>query len=331
MSARQPLHECWSTGLSALIRCLNYVNTLTNSEGREYVAGIDVGSTSSRVSANLPKGWYGIGNQLDILIENKTSRNTTHDVVQYGDHPSRGYILEGRRPVYYPDDRSDPNRTAIPIKYFIYLLANQTDQMIEKFPFARDLMTVANQPGTTRLMEEGYVKLIKRLLDGLREQVCELPEEPLCSLDDYKFVVTTPGTWDLRAEEVLTRLWSRAMACTIDQAFDRIHYITEAEAVAHFIANDDRCCRYIQKHHGGTPRVVLILDFGGHALVSSRPKCSSTICNVPIMRILTIMFLWQSGCLFLVVRRPGGTLRIFRIGEVFGKSRFISPTWRTPT
>lgn len=156
----------------------------------------------------------------------------------------------------YLGQKSDAARESISLKYAFYVLVNTSDEIFDQYRMA------------TPLRRQNDQGLHNRLLGGLNKLFTTIYERVSEVCEEEKLHVTTiglsiPSQWTLDFVD----LYRRIVAQAFRHAPSAIHFVTETEALAHFL-----CVKKLDRlvalrntvHHG----VVLVLDFGGHNMVS---------------------------------------------------------------
>ncbi|KAI1859979.1 hypothetical protein JX265_009180 [Neoarthrinium moseri] len=220
----------------------------SNYELSDVTLGIDLGSTSTRAYLWCPE------TKRDWYIESN-GRSSTGRRYANGNFSSMGYPFDGGE--VYLGEKSDAARESISLKYAFYILVKASDDLFKQYQLAEPLRSHLNDNG-----------LRDRLLEGLRRLFAEVYNRVMEVCQEEKLRVTTiglsvPSQWTVDFMD----LYRDIIAQVFKHDRSAIFFVTETEALAHFL-----CVKKLDRlvTHQGTVHhdVVLVLDFGGHNMVS---------------------------------------------------------------
>ena len=250
-----------------------YVPYLTDSTcclsfGCLSIIAIDFGSVSARVQAMISGAVPG--GRVLIQIDNQDI-DVVGERFMSGDFTTHGYCLDGRHPVYV-GEVFDATRTQTQMKYYMYCLVETDDEMdtliFDEYPLTHDIVARKDNPNFLDRLRSGLEGLTARLKAAIDSQACQKYDA-----DIQTVVLTIPAQWTLEFEEVLADLWAPTFNWSRAEARSNIFFYTEGEAMANFIFRDQRMLFQLSKlcPAGVFPDAVIILDYGGHNLVSAGP------------------------------------------------------------
>ncbi|KAK6085036.1 hypothetical protein SCUP515_00854 [Seiridium cupressi] len=213
-------------------------------ELQDVTLGMDIGSTSTRAYLWCPKtkaGWY---------VESETRPKTGHRFSN-GDFSSLGYPFDGGE--VYLGERIDASRQSISLKYAFYILAHATDELFKQYRLVTPLRAHQNDQQFRDRLIEGIVQLFTAVSKRVA-QVCE--EE---NLRVTNIGLSIPSQWTLDFMDIYRRIVVQVFSHDPDAIF----FVTETEALAHFLCVK-KLDRLVERRNTVHHAVVLVLDFGGH-------------------------------------------------------------------
>ncbi|ORY68911.1 uncharacterized protein BCR38DRAFT_424659 [Pseudomassariella vexata] len=214
---------------------------------KEATLGIDFGSTSTRAylwCLALKKGFN---------VENRDKKNFTSRFDK-GDFSSTGYPFDEDGPIYM-GEKVNPRRESISLKYAFYPLVDGSDEFIEQYRLAEPLMRRRNDQKFLDRLKQGLMDLFSRLFRRVNE-VCGVMRLRVMSIG-----LSIPSQWELDFED----LYRGIVAEAFHHPSEDIFFITETEALAHFLCTDiDHRNHLVENRDHIHHDVVLVLDFGGH-------------------------------------------------------------------
>ncbi|KAK3399752.1 hypothetical protein B0T20DRAFT_495887 [Sordaria brevicollis] len=219
------------------------MESLSNALGEKVCIGIDFGSTGIR--------GYALSNgKIGKCFPNTNASLMGLDGMSF---PTHGYIYDDNGPIYLPHKLA-VNRDPEALKYGFYLLSG------DPYPLMKRLRNAFNNQLKVKL-ETG----ITQVLQNLRAEILQNDAFKAHGWRIGDLSVTVPNQWTLEFEEVYTKLLARAFNWGLDEAKNRIFYITETDALAHFLLTSEEYVLVAKLLRGqDQQRAVLVLDFGGH-------------------------------------------------------------------
>ncbi|KAK9780721.1 hypothetical protein SCAR479_01907 [Seiridium cardinale] len=218
-------------------------------ESHDVTLGMDIGSTSTRAYLWCPKtkvGWY---------VESETRPKTGHRFSN-GDFSSLGYPFDGGE--VYLGERSDASRQSISLKYAFYILAHAADELFKQYRLVTPLRAHQNDQQFRDRLVEG----IKQLFTAVRKRVAQVCEEE--NLRVTNIGLSIPSQWTLDFMDIYRSIVVQVFSHDPDAIF----FVTETEALAHFLCVK-KLDRLVERRNTVHHAVVLVLDFGGHNMVSN--------------------------------------------------------------
>ncbi|KAK1671757.1 hypothetical protein BDP55DRAFT_752377 [Colletotrichum godetiae] len=250
---------------------------------RKRIVALDWGSTSVRLVI-----CYLSNLRLKELYNPEAL--TTQDGSRYEKGAFNGYINTSGTGRVYTGDELSPSTTQVSAKFF---LGNGRGIDGEN-PLRAEAVRNINNPNFEDRGKEGVAAILTAVFQRL-ESECQKKSMPLKIVD---FGLSVPAHWTLEEHEKyaeLVREKSNLLSFWSFQ-FDRVHFHTEVEAIAHYVCQDsDVADRILGSDES---QYVLFLDFGGHSML--------------------INMLGKNGCIFFV-RRSNDKTAFFRVDEPFGK------------
>jgi hypothetical protein len=154
-------------------------------------------------------------------------------------------------------EENNAARQSISLKYAFYVLVDTTDELLNQYRMARPLYHRRHDPGFHARLLEG----LDKLFTAVYKRVLEVCEEENLRITTIGLAV--PSQWTLDFMD----LYRRIIAQVFRHDPSAIFFVTETEALAHFLCVK-KLDRLVERRNIIHHDVVLMLDFGGHNMVS---------------------------------------------------------------
>lgn len=174
--------------------------------------GIDLGSTSTRAV-------------LGPHYVEETNRAVQSLRFAPGDFCSAIYPFEANGPTYLYEE-SDPMRRPVSAKYAFYALVVASDELLEQYPLADELVAGRDN--------QAFQQRLKRGLEELFIRIGRLTHA-ICDENDYEIDViglSIPSQWTLDFEDLYRSVIVKAFGARYR---DRIVFVYETEALGHYL------------------------------------------------------------------------------------------------
>lgn len=217
--------------------------------------GIDIGSTSTRAFLFCPR------TGADFPVDNKSRHNVSTTRYQQGDFSSSGHPFDNDGPVYI-GETPDPDRQSTSLKNGFYVLADASaDALIHQYSLAMPLWERKHDPAFRARLSQGLRELLSTIQRRV-SHICKTQRFTIATIG-----LSVPAQWTLEFERVYRDL----VVEVFQHPPSEIHFHTESEALAHYLFR-----KHIDElNEDGIVDAVLLLDFGGHNMVSTQPPAAA--------------------------------------------------------
>ncbi|KAK3379629.1 hypothetical protein B0T24DRAFT_695468 [Lasiosphaeria ovina] len=206
------------------------------------VLGIDFGSTAVR-ACFVPHD----KSKVFQVIENPDS--SISNIFNHGDFPTACCPFSDN-PLESIGEQAVSNPYNVSAKYLMYLLADASDDVMERYPLSGELR---NRRG-----DKAFLATCRKVLVCLMQQVKARVDEVAQSrrITYEEIVLTLPIQWEKVFQDQYVSIIKEAFEW---QDMDRVHVITEAVALAHYMME-------YEDHHLEDWDFVMFVDAGGHSM-----------------------------------------------------------------
>lgn len=164
--------------------------------------------------------------------------------------------FDTRGEVYLGED-IDPTRDSVSLKYGMYVLSKELDNLFEEYQLHDILRQRMNNRAFRNRIEQGLKQLFSRVFDRITV-VCTNRKLRLTRIG-----LSVPSQWKVETTEIYRSLVESVLPDNSIEMF----FVTETEALAHFLCRNYRDLILKQPSPVGND-TILFLDFGGHSMVS---------------------------------------------------------------
>ncbi|KAI0428804.1 hypothetical protein F5Y09DRAFT_277102 [Xylaria sp. FL1042] len=218
---------------------------------RKAFLGIDLGTTSLRATLFVPESKC----PYDIVNRSSSSGNGRFSE---GEYSSTIYPIDGDNPIYN-GNVARPDRPSLSAKLsFPSLAIGPSSSNLYQKGYELVLLHLAmlNDDEVRKRARQGIEDLLHVLARDVSRQCDKIKPE----VDITAIALSIPAHWTLEFEE----LYREMIQKTFNKYKVDIFFLTEAEALAHFLYHK-RLLPPLEDEKGkGKGNIVLIMDFGGH-------------------------------------------------------------------
>lgn len=224
---------------------------------QDALLGIDLGSSGIRACLMPPNAPEKL-----LMIHNSVYGNDSFTF------PANGRVFGPVRPAeIYLSKVDHDGHEVVALKYAFYILAGASDTLTGEYPLIDKLKAEA-----IRKPKEFRARLRLGLLQMFRYVILKVHDSIAAGRHPWrigKACITIPSQWDLDFEAQYSAILGEALNWSQDYARDRMMFFYEPEGLAHFLLHTQLYMNdAIAKSQAHEHRPCLVLDFGGHSMVS---------------------------------------------------------------